>query len=90
MVSELVTFKLDKTFLKEVDETAKESGFSSRTDFIRASLRKNINEEKLREAMIELSKNFGKGKKKITDEDIHRVREEIMKEYSKKFNIPLD
>ncbi len=85
MTTELVTFKLDKKFLKEVDDTAKETGFSSRTDFIRASLRKNVNETRLREAMIELSKNFGKGKKKITDEDIHKVREQVMRDISNEF-----
>lgn len=85
MTPELVTFKLDKDFLSEVDKTAKGQGFANRTDFIRSSLREKVDEIKLKKAMIELSQNFGKSKKKITDKNIHDARQKVANEYLKKF-----
>ena len=72
---ELVTFKMDKEFLQEVDGVTKRSGFSNRTDFIRNALRDKIDEIKLKEAMIRLSKLKGSSKTKISNESIHKVRE---------------
>ena len=84
MATELVTFKLDEKFLDEVDEIAKESGFSNRTDFIRNALREKVDEIKLKEAMVRLSKLKGSYKRKITNEEIHKVREKILQEMIKK------
>ncbi len=84
MATELVTFKLDSEFLKEVDGISKKSGFSNRTDFIRNALREQVDEIKLKSAMIRLSKLKGKSKKKITNKDIHTVREKVLQDLSKK------
>lgn len=40
-------------------------------------------EIKLKEAMIRLSKLKGSSKKKITDEEIHKVREKVLQEMIK-------
>ena len=84
MTTELVTFKLDSKFLKEVDSISKRSGFSNRTDFIRNALREKVDEIKLKRAMIRLSKLKGKSKKKITNKEIHAVREKVLQDLSKK------
>lgn len=83
MATELVTFKLDDKFLSEVDATAKKSGFGSRTEFIRNALREKVDEIKLKQALIATAHLKGALKKKITDEDIHRVREEVFKRIEK-------
>ena len=84
MVVELVTFKLEKKFLDEVDGISRKAGFSNRTDFIRNALREKVDDIKLREAMVRLGQLKGKSNKKITDNNIHTVREKVLQNLIKK------
>lgn len=83
-MKELVTFKLEQKFLQEVDQISKDSGFSNRTDFIRNALREKIEDIKIKEAVIRVSKLRGKSNKKTTDAEIHAVREKAVNELLKK------
>ncbi|MBW2993626.1 ribbon-helix-helix domain-containing protein [Candidatus Woesearchaeota archaeon] len=83
MVTELVTFKLDNKFLKEVDSISRKSGFSSRTDFIRNALREKVDEIKLKKAMMEIAHLKGASKKKISDKDYERARDLAFEKISK-------
>ncbi|HLC99051.1 MAG TPA: ribbon-helix-helix domain-containing protein [Candidatus Nanoarchaeia archaeon] len=74
MATELVTFKMDDKLLKEVDRTAKQAGFHNRTEFIRAALRKQIDETKIREAMKKIAHIRGASKRKTTEEEYERAR----------------
>lgn len=89
MATELVTFKMDTELLKDVDQTSKSAGFQSRTEFIRSALREKIEEIRLKQAMIELSKYRGKAGKQTSDEHRRKVREqvgkELLAEYEKRF-----
>lgn len=87
MATELVTFKMEKKFLKQVDRTVKESTYQNRTEFIRAALREKMDEEKLKKAMAELAPLRGSLRKgrQTTDEEIHRIRELAFQELEKKF-----
>ena len=80
MVTELVTFKMEHEFLKDVDQTSKSAGFQNRTEFIRTALREKVEEVKLKEAMVALSKFRGKAPKKTTDEERRKTREQVSKE----------
>ncbi|MEK6857084.1 MAG: ribbon-helix-helix domain-containing protein [Nanoarchaeota archaeon] len=84
MPAELVTFKMEKNFLEEVDATVKNSGFQSRTEFIRNALREKVEELKLKQAMMNLSKFRGASKIKTTDEERERIREKVFREFEKK------
>ena len=83
MTTELVTFKMEHDFLEDVDQTAKDACFQSRTEFIRAALREKIEEVKLKQAMIELGKLRGKTPKKTTDEERERIRDKVFEELDK-------
>ena len=85
MATELVTFKLDNKFLKEVDCVVKKSGFGNRTEFIRSALREKVDEIKLKKAMIEIAHLKGASKKKTTDEELEKIREKAFEELDKKF-----
>lgn len=74
MATELVTFKMDSKLLKEVDQTAKEAGFHNRTEFIRAALRKGVDEIKLKEAMKRIAHLKGASKTKTTDKEYEYAR----------------
>jgi len=83
MATELVTFKMEHEFLEDVDKTAKSAGFQNRTEFIRTALREKVEEVKLKQAMIELSKLKGKAPRKTTDKERARIREKAFEEISK-------
>ena len=85
MVTELVTFKMESKFLKDVDETVKNTGFQNRTEFIRTALREKVDDVKLKEAMKILSKMRGKAPRIISDEERARVREEVFEELDREF-----
>lgn len=85
MATDLVTFKMEHGFLKEVDKVAKRGGFHNRTEFIRAALREKIDEVKMKEAMKSIAHLKGSIKKKITDEEFEKAREKAFEEISKKF-----
>ena len=86
MVTELVTFKMEHEFLEYVDQTVKSAGFQNRTEFIRTALREKVEEVKLKEAMIALSKFRGKAPKKTTDEERRITREQVSKELLAEFD----
>ncbi len=49
-----------------------------------------IKEEKADEFLKALQKFKGSAKVKVSDEELHRIREEVVREYAKKFGIKLD
>ena len=84
MSTELVTFKMEHDFLEDVDKTSKTAGFQNRTEFIRTALREKIEDIKLKQAMIELSKQRGKAPIKTSDEQRAEIREKVFEEFDKK------
>jgi metal-responsive CopG/Arc/MetJ family transcriptional regulator len=80
MATDMVTFNIDDKFLKEVDRTAKQAGYQNRTEFIRAALREKVSEIELKEAMKSLAHLKGASKRKTTDEELERIREEAFDE----------
>jgi len=84
MATELITFKMEHTLRAEVDETAKSAGFQNRTEFIRAALREKVDEVKLKQAMLSLSKMKGKSKKITSDSERDIAREKVFEEFKKK------
>lgn len=85
MATELITFKMEHKFLEEVDSTAKEAGFQNRTEFIRNALREKVDDVKLKKAMLEIAHLKGAAKKKTTEAEYERIREQVFKEFESKF-----
>ncbi len=74
MATEMITLKLERTFLKDIDGYVKESGFQNRTEFIRNALREKLDDVKLKKAIVELSSLKGVAKKKISDKEYEYIR----------------
>lgn len=83
MATDMVTFKMEHDFLKEVDATARLSGYQSRTEFIRSALREKVDELKLKQAIMALGRMRGKAKVKTTDRQRHAAREKVFAEIDK-------
>ena len=86
MATEMITVKMDGTFLKEVDSVVKKEGYQNRTEFIRNALREKVSEAKLKQAMMEIAHLKGAAKKKTTDEERERIRELAFEELDRKFS----
>jgi Arc/MetJ-type ribon-helix-helix transcriptional regulator len=93
MTTEQVLFKADKNFLKDVDAAVKAGNYQSRTEFIRESLRKNVEDMMLKgafmdrlagmskeELIAEFMKFKGKSKVKTTDADNLKTKWQVSKE----------
>ena len=85
MTTELITFKMDSKFLKEVDKTVKESTYHNRTEMIRAALRKEVDEVNIKKAMAQIAHLKGASKRKTTDEEYERARDIAFQKVSERF-----
>lgn len=86
MATEMITVKLENSFLKEMDGIVKVHGYQNRTEFIRNALREKIEQTKLKEAMMQLSYLKGASSKKTTDERLEKIRMKVFEEFEKKIN----
>ncbi len=84
MVTDMITLKLEDSFLKEIDSVVQKNGYQNRTEFIRNALREKLEETKLKEAMIQIAHLKGASKKKTSDEELHKIREQVFKEFDKR------
>ena len=86
MVTEMITVKLEKKFLHDIDDVVKKAGYQNRTEFIRNALREKVDEVKLKQAMTELLplKGLFKKNKQTTDKELHKIRERVFWELDKK------
>ncbi len=83
MATEMITLKLEHKFLRDIDEIVKKENYQSRTEFIRNALRKNLDEARLKEAMLEIGKLKGAAKKKVTEEEYEHARQQAFEELSR-------
>ena len=81
----MITLKLDSDFLDEIDSLVKSGSYHNRTEFIRSALRQKVEEAKIKDAMMKIAHLKGASKKKTTEEEYERLREEVFEEYKKKF-----
>jgi metal-responsive CopG/Arc/MetJ family transcriptional regulator len=77
MATEMITLKLDDTFLKQIDDVVHAQGYQNRTEFIRNALREKVEEARLRQAMMEIAHLKGSLKNKGKNVDMEKVREEV-------------
>lgn len=85
MVTEMITLKLDKEFLKEIDAAVKEHHYHSRTEFVRESLRRRVKDLETERLLTHVESMRGALKdRKTTDEEYERNRELAFREISRK------
>lgn len=83
MTTEMITVKLDDSFLKEIDGIVEVQGYQNRTEFIRSALREKVEQAKLKEAMMQLAHLKGASKKKTTDSQLEKIRLKVFEELEK-------
>lgn len=86
---ESITIKVEDGLAKEISR-AMSPDYSTKTEFVREAIRDKLNSIRKEKAINELSKYFGRAKTKTSYAEERRIREEVGKEFAKKFGIKLD
>jgi len=68
-MAELVTFKIEPEFLREVDRTVEHSYYQNRTEFIRSALRRLLYEERLK-SLIGSAKSLSPKERKARTKEL--------------------
>lgn len=83
---ETVSVKFEEEFLTDIEKTMKKHRYTTKTEFIREAIRDKIKDLEKEEALARVRSLYGKGAKKhknLINKDIHKAREELLKELEK-------
>ncbi len=78
---EAISLKLDSSILSEIDRKLSRYRYSTRTEFIRDAIRYKLSELEKKELLAEINRLYGASKRKTTDRQLHKVREELADKY---------
>ncbi len=82
---ETISLKLEGSILTEMDKKLAHYRYSTRTEFIRDAIRTKLSELEKNELLQAVRDMKGIIKRKMTDEQLHKIRGELAKEYEAKF-----
>ncbi len=86
---EVISLKMEKELLEDIDKSLKKNRYSTRTEFIRDAIRRRLTEQEKEEAIKKLEAAFGsmKSNSKFTDEETRKLAgEKIAKKYGFKLD----
>lgn len=89
---ETLSVRFEEGFVQDMEKAMKENRYATKTEFIREAIRDKMNELEKQKALLRLELAYGAGVRKgrkITDEDVHKVGEEAVKEIAKKLGVKL-
>ncbi len=78
---ETVCLKMEESLLKEIDSKLTKYRYSTRTEFIRDAIRGKLTDLQKQEMLMAVDRLKGSSKHKTTDKDLHRIREQMAKEW---------
>ena len=90
---ETISLRLDDGLAHDMEKAIKGFRYATKTEFIREAVRDKIKDLEKEAAVVRLQQAYGAGKhkgRKITDEDLHRAREEAAREIAKELGVELD
>ena len=83
MTTQMITLKLEKEFLKEIDKAVKQEHYQSRTELIREAVRDRLLLQPYTEDIEKIQRQIGPSQKKVSDEEYKQVRNMSLKELDK-------
>ena len=87
---ETISLKLESEFLQDVEKAMKKHRYTTKTEFIREAMRKHLLDLEKEEALQRLEKIYGASKRKTTDAQLKKAREEAVKDIAKEIGVDLD
>jgi len=80
-----ISLKMNDAMLKEIDKKLKKNLFSTRTEFIRDAIRKQLSDSDIERMIAEVNKVRGSSKHKTTDAQLHKAGEKAFAKLEKRF-----
>lgn len=74
---EIVSLKLEKNMLDEIDRKLISNRYATRTEFMRDAIRHKLSELEKEELMRHVAKVKGISKRKTTDKQLHEAGEKV-------------
>lgn len=84
MATDMISLKLEKKFLKDIDSIVKMQNYQNRTEFIRNALREKIEQTRKQEALKKIAQLKGASNKKTSKEELEKLRKKAFDEIEKK------
>lgn len=85
-----VSIRFEDPFLKKIEKTMKSHDYATKAEFIREAIRDKIKDLEKEKALARLEKVYGSSKRRTTDAQLRKAREEAFQEIAKKHGIDLD
>lgn len=83
---EPITVKFENEFIQYIEKIMKKHRYATKAEFIREAIRDKIKYLE-RQNLLERAKSlYGSSRRKTTDEQLHKVREEIFEELEKELS----
>lgn len=86
---ETISIRFEESFLRYMEKIMKGHRYSTKTEFIREAIRDKIDNLETKAALKRLEKVYGFSKRKTTDEELHKAREEAVKEMAQEMGVEL-
>ena len=84
---EPITIRFENSFLKDLEKIMKKHRYSTKAEFIREAIREKIKDLEKEEALARVRRLYGASKRKTTDDNLDRAREEVSKELMEEFGV---
>jgi len=82
-----ISLKIDESLLKEIDRSLKKYRYSTRTEFIRDSIRSKLTQAEKEEMYRHIESLRGISKRKTTDEERHIAGEKAFEDLERHFGL---
>lgn len=83
MATDMISLKLERNFLKDIDNIVKIQNYQNRTEFIRNALREKIEQTQKQEAIKKIAQLKGASNKKTSKEKFEKLRKKAFDEIEK-------
>ena len=81
---EMINVKVERKLLNEIDRNLSRHRYTTRSEFVREAVRDKLTELEKKKLLEHTARIFGSSKHKTTDEQLHKVREQMSKDMEKK------
>jgi|SRR3989338_1472202 len=81
---ETISLRLEGNFLKDIERIMRKHRYATKTEFVRAAIRDKMQELEKKETLRAIERIAGSSKRKTSDEELHRARQVLEKEYEKR------
>jgi len=83
MATDMISLKLERNFLKDIDNIVKIQNYQNRTEFIRNALREKIEQTQKQEAIKKIAQLKGASNKKTSQKELEKLRKKAFDEFEK-------